>query len=166
MISKAAAGQKVHLAAEEHLECHEESEVLICEAHRVNSPKLHEKVEIAIFAESTGSCRPLTRSNWWLSGRRWGRVVSTRMRGMKPRAPAERASADSRQERSFEGFMGAIKDSTRQHRGNNFGNNEVQLKAVEGGRKGEWAVDVDRNWRITFSFDGRDCSDVNYEDYH
>lgn len=29
-----------------------------------------------------------------------------------------------------------------------------------------WTVDVDRNWRITFSFDGRDRSDVNYEDYH
>jgi plasmid maintenance system killer protein len=33
-------------------------------------------------------------------------------------------------------------------------------------REGEWAVDVDQNWRITFSFDGRNCDDVNYEDYH
>jgi proteic killer suppression protein len=42
----------------------------------------------------------------------------------------------------------------------------LRLHSLKGGRNGEWAVDVDRNWRITFSFDGRDCSDVNYEDYH
>jgi hypothetical protein len=39
-------------------------------------------------------------------------------------------------------------------------------KQLKGARTGEWAVDVDQNWRITFSFDGRDCSGVNYEDYH
>jgi len=27
-------------------------------------------------------------------------------------------------------------------------------------------MDVDQNWRITFSFDGRNCDGVNYEDYH
>jgi proteic killer suppression protein len=42
----------------------------------------------------------------------------------------------------------------------------LRLHPLKGGRKGQWAVDVDRNWRITFSFDGRDCDDVNYEDYH
>jgi proteic killer suppression protein len=41
----------------------------------------------------------------------------------------------------------------------------LRLHSLKGERKGEWAVDVDRNWRITFSFDGRDCSSVNYEDY-
>jgi len=42
----------------------------------------------------------------------------------------------------------------------------LRLHPLKGERKGVWAVAVDRNWRITFSFDGRDCSDVNYEDYH
>lgn len=40
------------------------------------------------------------------------------------------------------------------------------LHRLKGARKGEWAMEVDRNWRITFTFDGRDCDDVNYEDYH
>ena len=42
----------------------------------------------------------------------------------------------------------------------------LRLHPLKGARAGEWAVDVDRNWRITFRFDGRDCDDVNYEDYH
>jgi hypothetical protein len=52
------------------------------------------------------------------------------MRGMKPRVPADRASKESSEESSFEGLMVPITDSTPQHRGNNFGNNEVELKAV------------------------------------
>jgi proteic killer suppression protein len=42
----------------------------------------------------------------------------------------------------------------------------LRLHPLKGAREGEWAVDVDQNWRITFSFDGRNCDDVNYEDYH
>jgi proteic killer suppression protein len=42
----------------------------------------------------------------------------------------------------------------------------LRLHQLKGGRKGQWAVDVDQNWRITFTFDGRDCDEVNYEDYH
>jgi proteic killer suppression protein len=42
----------------------------------------------------------------------------------------------------------------------------LRLHPLKGGRKGQWAVDVDRNWRVTFTFDGRDVDDVNYEDYH
>ena len=41
-----------------------------------------------------------------------------------------------------------------------------RLHQLKGRRKEQWAVDVDRNWRITFTFDGRDCSEVNYEDYY
>jgi proteic killer suppression protein len=33
-------------------------------------------------------------------------------------------------------------------------------------RKGEWAVSVSGNWRITFRFVGEDAADVNLEDYH
>jgi proteic killer suppression protein len=42
----------------------------------------------------------------------------------------------------------------------------LRLHPLKGGREGQWAVDVDRNWRVTFTFDGRDVDDVNYEDYH
>lgn len=42
----------------------------------------------------------------------------------------------------------------------------LRLHPLKGGRKGQWAADVDRNRRITFNFDGRDCDEVNYEDYH
>jgi proteic killer suppression protein len=41
-----------------------------------------------------------------------------------------------------------------------------RLHPLKGDRRGEWAVDIDRMWRVTFRFDGRDCYDVNYEDYH
>lgn len=37
---------------------------------------------------------------------------------------------------------------------------------LKGERLGEFAMDVTRNWRITFRFDGLDVTDVNYEDYH
>jgi proteic killer suppression protein len=42
----------------------------------------------------------------------------------------------------------------------------LRLHPLKGSRKGQWAVDIDRNWRITFNFDGRDCDNVDYEDYH
>ena len=42
----------------------------------------------------------------------------------------------------------------------------LRLHPLKGGRKGECAVDVDRNWRVTFSFDGRNVDEVDYEDYH
>ena len=42
----------------------------------------------------------------------------------------------------------------------------LRLHPLKGGRKGQWAVDVDRRWRITFAFDGRNVGDVDYEDYH
>ena len=32
--------------------------------------------------------------------------------------------------------------------------------------KGEYAVSVSGNWRITFNFDGQDAINVNLEDYH
>ena len=42
----------------------------------------------------------------------------------------------------------------------------LRLHPLKGSRRGSWAVAVDRNWRITFRFDGRDCREVDYEDYH
>ena len=59
---------------------------------------------------------------------------------MKPRAPADKASTDSREKKSFEGLKGAIKDSTWQQTGNNFGNNEVQQTAV-----------IDSRWHLRLS---------------
>jgi proteic killer suppression protein len=41
-----------------------------------------------------------------------------------------------------------------------------KLHALKGDLKGYWAVWVDGNWRLTFSFDGTDAILVDYKDYH
>ena len=41
-----------------------------------------------------------------------------------------------------------------------------RLHPLKGARKGEWSVWVSGNWRVTFRFDGKSATDVNYEDYH
>jgi proteic killer suppression protein len=41
-----------------------------------------------------------------------------------------------------------------------------ELHPLKGDRKGEWAVTVRGNWRVTFSFVDQDVRRVNYEDYH
>jgi proteic killer suppression protein len=40
------------------------------------------------------------------------------------------------------------------------------LHPLKGERKGEWAMTVSGNWRITFRFEGEDAAAVNLEDYH
>ena len=40
------------------------------------------------------------------------------------------------------------------------------LHPLKGTRQGTWAVSVSGNSRVTFRFEGRDVTDVNYEDYH
>lgn len=40
------------------------------------------------------------------------------------------------------------------------------LHPLKGERKGEWAMTVSGNWRITFRFEGEDVVVVNLEDYH
>lgn len=42
----------------------------------------------------------------------------------------------------------------------------LALHHLKGRRKTVWAVKVNRNWRITFRFRGRNAELVNYEDYH
>ena len=41
-----------------------------------------------------------------------------------------------------------------------------KLHALKGELKGQWAVWVDGNWRMTFAFEGNDAILVNYQDYH
>lgn len=41
-----------------------------------------------------------------------------------------------------------------------------RLHPLKGSRKGEWAVTVRANWRITFRFEEGQALDVNLEDYH
>jgi len=41
-----------------------------------------------------------------------------------------------------------------------------EFHRLKGRRKGEYAVSVSKNYRITFKWDGRDVYDVRYEDYH
>jgi proteic killer suppression protein len=41
-----------------------------------------------------------------------------------------------------------------------------RLHQLKGNLKGIWAIDVNKNWRITFEFRDGDVYIVNYEDYH
>ena len=40
------------------------------------------------------------------------------------------------------------------------------LHPLKGNRKGTWAVRVSGNWRVTFTFVGKDATAVDYADYH
>ena len=42
----------------------------------------------------------------------------------------------------------------------------LELHPLKGERKGEWAVKISGNWRITFNLEKGDAFDVDYEDYH
>jgi proteic killer suppression protein len=37
---------------------------------------------------------------------------------------------------------------------------------LKGDLKGHWAVTVNGNWRLTFTFEGTDAILVDYQDYH
>lgn len=41
-----------------------------------------------------------------------------------------------------------------------------KLHPLAGNLKDHWAVWVDKNWRMTFTFDGDDAVLVDYQDYH
>jgi proteic killer suppression protein len=41
-----------------------------------------------------------------------------------------------------------------------------RLHALSGELAGHWAVSVNGNWRLTFTFDGEDAILVDYQDYH
>lgn len=40
------------------------------------------------------------------------------------------------------------------------------LHRLAGNLKGHWAVKVNGNWRLTFTFEGEDAVLVDYQDYH
>jgi proteic killer suppression protein len=42
----------------------------------------------------------------------------------------------------------------------------LRLHSLKGTREGSWAVKVSGNWRVTFTFNGDNADDVDYEDYH
>ena len=41
-----------------------------------------------------------------------------------------------------------------------------QLEALKGGRKGQWSIRVNKQWRVCFRFDKGDALDVEFVDYH
>jgi proteic killer suppression protein len=41
-----------------------------------------------------------------------------------------------------------------------------QFRALSGELAGHWAVSVNGNWRLTFTFEGEDAILVDYQDYH
>jgi proteic killer suppression protein len=42
----------------------------------------------------------------------------------------------------------------------------ARLHSLSGDRKGQWAVSVSGNWRLVFTFDGDDATNVDLVDYH
>jgi toxin HigB-1 len=42
----------------------------------------------------------------------------------------------------------------------------LDLHELTAERRGDWAVKVNGNWRVTFRFIGQDADLVDYEDYH
>jgi len=41
-----------------------------------------------------------------------------------------------------------------------------RLHQLKRDKKGSWAIDVNKNWRIVFKFEGGNVYVVDYEDYH
>lgn len=41
-----------------------------------------------------------------------------------------------------------------------------RLHPLKGDKKGLWAIDVSKNWRIVFKFEDGNVHIVDYEDYH
>ena len=41
-----------------------------------------------------------------------------------------------------------------------------KLHALKGELAGHWAVSVNGNWRLTFTFEGEDAILLDYQDYH
>jgi proteic killer suppression protein len=41
-----------------------------------------------------------------------------------------------------------------------------RLHKLTGERKGAWSVWVSGNYRLTFTIEGEDATDVDFEDYH
>lgn len=41
-----------------------------------------------------------------------------------------------------------------------------KLHALKADRAGHFAVTVNKNWRMTFTFEGEDAILVDYQDYH
>ena len=42
----------------------------------------------------------------------------------------------------------------------------LRLHELKGSMKGQWAVSVSGNWRVTFRFEEGSAVDVDYVDYH
>ena len=40
------------------------------------------------------------------------------------------------------------------------------LHELKGERSGYWAMKVNKNWRLTFRFEGGNAADLDLEDYH
>jgi proteic killer suppression protein len=42
----------------------------------------------------------------------------------------------------------------------------LRLHKLKGRLKDRWSVTISGNWRLTFSFSGKNAVQVGYEDYH
>ena len=41
-----------------------------------------------------------------------------------------------------------------------------RFHALDGDKKGRYAINVSSNWRLTFGWDEQDAIDIDLEDYH
>jgi len=41
-----------------------------------------------------------------------------------------------------------------------------RLERLRGGRKGQWSIRINDQWRVCFRFEGGDAFDVEITDYH
>lgn len=42
----------------------------------------------------------------------------------------------------------------------------LRLHPLKGRLRGRWSVTISGNWRVTFTFEGKNAALVDYEDYH
>lgn len=91
-------------------------------------------------------------------------IRSFRHRGLKrlyERADRSRVPADMADK--IEGILAAL-DVARGP--DDMDRPSFRLHPLTGDRKGQWAVTVRANWRITFRFENGDVHDVDFVDYH
>ena len=97
-------------------------------------------------------------------------AVATRSRGLSLPAAGPKVRWRSRARASFGPKAVAISDEKAAAYQGTAGRLQGRCRLLAdqppGDRKGEYAVTVRANWRITFAWDGEDAVDVNYVDYH
>lgn len=90
-------------------------------------------------------------------------IRSYRHKGLRKFAEtASKAGIQAKHAERLRRLLTALDVASRPEDMNAPGNN---LHALHGDLAQHWAVSVSGNWRLTFTFDGEDAVEVNYQDY-